>query len=170
MATANKMRILVVDGYNVIHRSPELSAKMRNELATAREALAKKCRVLVSERAVFDTFILVFDGSGRNAGNIADTAGGTMIFTRTGQSADDKILEFVAALGNPRKATVVSDDTYVARKARLLSATVISVRSFLKQAEPAQSRTGQHSPGNDKSLTPAEIAGINAELKGIWGD
>ena len=119
------MRILV-DGYNVIRRLPELRALERAEgLAAGREALCARLRAY--RRARPHAITVVFDGAG-GAGASSGAGGLTVCFSRAGETADAVIARLLEAGGSG--AVVVSSDAAVAAAARRAGATAVTAEEF----------------------------------------
>lgn len=117
------MRILV-DGYNVIRRLPELRAVERAEgLSAGREALCAHLRAY--RRARGHAITVVFDGAG---GPGASSGGLTVRFSRAGETADAVIARLLEAGGSG--AVVVSSDTGVAAAARRAGAAAVTAEEF----------------------------------------
>jgi predicted RNA-binding protein with PIN domain len=116
----------LIDGYNVIRRSPELSSKERESLEAGRRALC----VLLSRAAHArgDQFTVVFDGSG--GGGSAAGAGVRVIFSSARETAD-KVLARMAAQGG----AVVSSDREVRRAATRAGAIAVAAEEFLGRLE-----------------------------------
>src|SRR6187551_2704237 len=111
------MRTIILDGYNVIHRSPAFDPKDLEDLAGAREKLVNLLSwALGSEGDA--SFVLVFDGA--NVGQAERRSVGTggrveVRFSRPPQSADDLIKALVDEWASSRPLTVVTSDIDVAR-------------------------------------------------------
>ncbi|MCI0371578.1 MAG: NYN domain-containing protein [candidate division NC10 bacterium] len=119
------MRILV-DGYNVIRRLPELQAVERAEgLAAGREALCSRLRAYRRGRGHAVT--VVFDGAG-GAGESSGAGGLTVRFSRAGETADAVIARLLEAGGSG--VVVVSSDTAVAAGARRAGAAAVTAEEF----------------------------------------
>ena len=112
----------LIDGYNVIRGSAELSARERESLLAGREALI---RLLArAARARGDHFTVVFDGAG--GGGSAGQAGVRVIFSSARESADH-VLARMATPGS----SVVSNDREVRRAAARARAIPIRTDAFL---------------------------------------
>ncbi|MBI4414370.1 MAG: NYN domain-containing protein [candidate division NC10 bacterium] len=158
------MRILV-DGYNVIRRLPELRAVERAEgLAAGREALCAHLRAY--RRARGHAITVVFDGAG---GTGASSGGGglTVRFSRAGETADAVIARLLEAGGSG--AVVVSSDTAVAAAARRSGAAAVTAEEFgarleavaigaLKGAEEESPPAPAKGKGPSRRLPKAERA------------
>jgi predicted RNA-binding protein with PIN domain len=121
------MRTIILDGYNVIHRSPAFDPKDLEDLAGAREKLVNLLSwALGSEGDA--SFVLVFDGA--NVGAAARQSAGSggrvdVRFSKPPQTADDVIKALVEEWSPTRSVTVVTSDLDVAQHARAHDATVV---------------------------------------------
>ncbi len=125
---------LILDAYNVIHAIPELERRLEGKLEDARKALISYCREYQEVQGNIAQVILVFDGK-KNAGfwnqdPIFREGAIEIIFSEDGQTADDKIIEFLETVSAPEKFAVVSNDNYVANNARAHGVRVFSVQNF----------------------------------------
>jgi predicted RNA-binding protein with PIN domain len=118
----------LIDGYNVIRRSPELGSAERESLESGRQAL---CRLLArAAQASGDQFTVVFDGAG--AGGSAGGAHVRVIFSTARESAD-RVLARLAFRGG----AVVSNDREVQRAAARAGAIAITTDGFLSRLDAA---------------------------------
>jgi uncharacterized protein len=116
----------LIDGYNVIRRSPELGSAERQSLEAGRQAL---CRLLArAARARGDQFTVVFDGAG--GGGVAGGADVRVIFSSARESAD-RVLARLASQGG----AVVSNDREVRRAAARAGAIAITTDEFLSRLD-----------------------------------
>ncbi len=101
---------LIIDGYNVIFASEELSALAKEELSHARDTLIRlMCNYRGFKRV---KVIIVFDGHKRrdNVGSTEDLGGVTVIYTKERQSADAYIERATYEIKAPDTVRVVTDD------------------------------------------------------------
>lgn len=119
---------IIVDGYNLIRRSPSLSRLDRRDLALGREALISG---LAAYRKIKPHRItVVFDGVDAPADCPArDVQRGVhVLFSRRGETADAVIVRLA---GQEReKALVVTSDAAVARAAQACGAAAIDSPEF----------------------------------------
>lgn len=95
--------VVLVDGYNVIRRTPALAQLERHSLQHGRDALATQLAARYGRRA--GQIIIVFDGAGPT--ETRETRHGlTLCFTCGGETADDCIVR-LAHLHRARGAQVV---------------------------------------------------------------
>jgi predicted RNA-binding protein with PIN domain len=113
----------LIDGYNVIRRSPELSSREMVSLEAGRQAL---CELLsVTARASGDAFTVVFDGAGRG-GTAFGGPGVSVVFSSARESAD-RVLMRLARHGG----AVVSNDREVRQSVARAGAVVVTTDEFL---------------------------------------
>ncbi len=124
------MRTVILDGYNVILRSPAFRPDERQNLAMARDKLVNLLSWALGGTGQIE-FIIVFDGAdvAPQARKTVQSGGSTkvtVIFSQPPLKADDVIRTMVDEMG-PRMSdlTVVTSDIEVARHARTKDATVV---------------------------------------------
>ena len=121
-------RLIVLDGYNVIHRTPDLKPGEGRTLRESRDKLINLLSWAVGGNA---EFLVVFDGDegpGRN-----ERQGKIEIrYSRPPQKADDLIRELVEErVERVEHLTVVTADLEVARHARAMGADIALSDLFL---------------------------------------
>jgi predicted RNA-binding protein with PIN domain len=117
----------LIDGYNVIRRSPDLVSRERESLEAGRRALCELLGRTLRTRG--DEFTVVFDGAG--SGSSASLAGVRVIFTSARENADRVLARLAASQGG----TVVSSDREVLRAAARAGAVAVTADAFLAQIE-----------------------------------
>lgn len=122
-------RLILVDGYNLILRSPSLKPGPDRTLREARQKLLNLLAWAVGSEGT--RFLVVFDGSEPRG----DEEGGGRIevrFSRPPQKADDLIRTLVEErVERVGRLTVVTSDLEVARHARAMGADVALADLFL---------------------------------------
>lgn len=127
------MQKIIVDGYNVIHADPALRRSSTSEMRRARVELIERIREYLDEKDVQVT--VVFDG----AGVIVDTEPVIpgrlqVVYSASGQSADEFIVTTLNAYANPREYIVVTSDMAdIGRSVRAMGAHVMSSSRFLER-------------------------------------
>jgi predicted RNA-binding protein with PIN domain len=145
-------RLIIVDGYNVIHRSAALRPGPERTLRQAREKLVNLLSWAVGSGDA--QFVVVFDGA---EGVSAEARQGRVEvrFSRPPKTADHLIRELVEErMRRIERITVVTGDLEVARHARAMGADVSLTDLFLA------SMMGPASPENPEkpvSLSKKEI-------------
>jgi predicted RNA-binding protein with PIN domain len=103
------LRILV-DGYSLLHNWPALAPGKARHSAMAREELVR--RLTEYHDAIGTAITVVFDGAGERGrpGEMTSTRGMEVLFSRSGQTADDIIERASARLAKLGEVLVVTDD------------------------------------------------------------
>jgi predicted RNA-binding protein with PIN domain len=149
---------IIIDGYNVIHQITALK-----QAADQRLALVRMVHAWKEHRQYRGTVTIVYDGSGQSGRpNDEGLPGVKCVFTRTGETADGRIVEMVRKNSRPQEMTVVSDDNYVGSNCRNLGARVEPV-GYLQR--PGRIK----SAGDDKKIGRNAEREINEKLKKAWG-
>ena len=158
-------RIMLVDAYNVIHQIPEFQKLLDISLEKARHALLQRCSLWLQHRRDITDFWVVFDGKTEFAHQNAHVQafGIRVIFTKTIQTADEKIIEIIRyGSYTPAQYTVVSNDNFVINNSKSLGAKVISVQQFQHDARrKAVSGSKDNGSVDDKSISQKDAKEIN---------
>ncbi len=128
-------RLIVVDGYNLILRTPQLRPEAGRSMHDARKKLLNLLAWTVGGREA--RFIVVFDGTGSGSGGGGGGGGGRVAvrFSRPPETADDVIRRVVEEeIGRVEHLTVVTADLEVARHARAMGADIALSDLFLASA------------------------------------
>lgn len=122
-------RLIIVDGYNLIHRSAVLRPGPDRTLRQAREKLVNLLSWAMGSGDA--KFIVVFDGAGVR--NSDESQGRVEVrYSRPPKSADEVIRELVEEqMRRIERITVVTADLEVARHARAMGADVSLSDLFL---------------------------------------
>ena len=168
---SNSKRVFVLDGYNVISRSPKLRAQLDRSLETARNGLVNDCQAWLTHRRDAIEFVIVFDGC---SDALARPAGGRprirLIFTETDEEADDRILAMLPRIVKEGAVTVVTDDARVKRGAQSLGADTVAVSEFAATIMRTKKRAhGSPAVGHSPDITPRQAKEINDSLIEEWG-
>ncbi len=124
-------RLIVVDGYNLVHRTPQLKPGPGRTLREAREKLVNLLSWMMGGDAV--RFLVVFDGA---EGGRDERSGRVEVrYSRPPDKADDVIRRIVEdQVERVDRLTVVTADLEVARHARAMGADVSLSDLFLASA------------------------------------
>ncbi len=160
--------IFILDAYNVIHKTPALERQLDKSLQAARDGLINRCSRLLSGRGGITRIILVFDGKSEHR-DLPRTAPPKIqiVFSETGETADERIGQILETLSEKMERIVVSDDNSVRNHARAYSARTISVNEFeqmIRKTEiKAASSRSKCDAGNP--LTPKQADEITQAYK-----
>lgn len=125
-------KLILVDGYNVILRSPRLRPGENRTLRESREKLVNLLAWMMGANNV--RFIVVFDGT-REGGPDVRSGRVQVVFSRPPEKADDVIRRMVEKLAEGEEdLSVVTSDIEVARHARANGAEVSLADIFLASA------------------------------------
>jgi predicted RNA-binding protein with PIN domain len=148
--------IYILDGYNLTHRIPRWRVQQSASLERGREALLAYCRRWIQQRGDVHLFFVVFDGdSSITPSQTSSGVGVRVVYSATGQSADDKLLEIVHEFGAAYRYVVVSDDRYVVRQARFLEADVKSAAEFAAVLDSGRDSESDADDGLDSATADA---------------
>jgi len=125
-------RLIIVDGYNLILRSPRLKPGPERTLREARDKLVNLLAWMMGGNDA--RFIVVFDGA--ELGGRDEPSGRVqVVYSRPPEKADDVIRRLVEKrVGGEEHLTVVTADIEVARHARAMGADVSLADLFLASA------------------------------------
>lgn len=140
---------LIIDGYNLIHQTPELF--LAADLGQGREALLMALRLYRKKKS--HRLTVVFDGGEDLEPRRATLQGLPVIFSGARLKADQVIVELARAQGSG--ATVITDDRELAGLCRAHGAEVIQARVFaarlMQTAQGAGLALEEDDPGWDFS-------------------
>jgi predicted RNA-binding protein with PIN domain len=129
------MHNVIIDGYNVIHADDDLKRTVKRDLQRARSDLIGRITRYLEKRKLRIT--LVFDGHGGITDVDIPVPGRLQVmFSCSGQTADELILETLRSSTNARAFTVVTSDMAdIGKEARALGADVVSSADFLQRMQ-----------------------------------
>jgi predicted RNA-binding protein with PIN domain len=131
------MAQLILDGYNIIHKVPQLRDHLNQSLEDARKALANFILTWARTHHHKGSISIVFDGRDGIINSSQSLCGIKCIYTKTKQEADDKIISIVRNSQNKKDITVISDDNYVTNNCKAHGATVRPTQHLLQEHKPA---------------------------------
>ncbi len=120
----------ILDGYNIIHKSPAFEKLLSRSLEEARRGLIGFCKTLLQSRGDVAKITIVFDGKSDVFSGEDFSGRVEVIYTMTGEEADDRIVDYLRNT-QPRHASIVSDDNYVCNSARAFKVKSVRVVDFL---------------------------------------
>jgi predicted RNA-binding protein with PIN domain len=145
-------RLIILDGYNLILRSPHLKPGPGRTLEQAREKLLNLLAWTIGSGEA--RFVVVFDGATGSGGGDEHQGRVEIRFSRPPEKADDLIRRLVEREVENGRVTVVTADLEVARHARAMGADVSLADLFLASTlAPSQ----EAEPEKPAGLTKREI-------------
>lgn len=162
-------KILLIDGYNVINRVPELKPSLDGGLENARIRLALQISTWSQTHPAIEC-VIVFDGDLQYAGGRdSRLAGIRCIFSRAAHGGDDEIIRFVRDYkGRTSDITVVSDDNNVRNNCRAHGAS-IQPSSYIMTGRTRHAGGRGKVPADGKGLDKKAAAEIDKELRKKFG-
>ena len=148
------MKTYLIDGYNLLWKlKPGLMGEKR--LEEARDALEKRLIELLAVSEGLE-IMLVYDGAGRGGKPTASSPGLKIVFSPSGVSADEKILDYVEGGRLGGEVYVVSSDRKdITRRLGGTGARPISSEKFIGSlAGQLPSARGEKSSALKKSEKP----------------
>lgn len=146
------MLVYIIDGFNVIHKIPEL----KTSLSPQKDLIAyiKRKRLTGSKN---NRVVVVFDGKPDLTLGEKDFE----VFFSQDRTADDVIKEKVSRMKNKRQVLVVTDDREIVSRVKNEGAAVLRVSDFIK-TKPKKCKD----EGKDISYKLQHQ--ITEELRRIW--
>ena len=162
-------KILLIDGYNVINRIPELQPSLDGGLEIARSRLAIQILTWSQTHPAIEC-VIVFDGDLQYAGGRDKRlAGIRCIFSRTSHGGDDEIIRFVRGFkGRTSDITVVSDDNNVRNNCRAHGASV-QPSGYIMTGKAPPRRGKDNISADGKGIDRKTAAEIDKELRKKFG-
>ncbi len=159
--------IYILDAYNVIHKIPALERTLDQNLRSSRDTLVELCRNFAARRGDISEIILVFDGNSKfNDLPQEKMSKIRLIFSETGEDADEKIVQILERLSEIRNKCVVSDDNFVRNHARAYETSAMSVSEFERLINPKSKKPrNKPSASDDFFLSPKAADEITKAYK-----
>jgi predicted RNA-binding protein with PIN domain len=130
---------IILDGYNIIHKIPQLQSHLNHGLEDARQALASFMITWARTHHNKTSISIIFDGRDGIISSSQSLCGIKCIYTKTKQEADDKIISIVRNSQNKQDITVISGDNYVTNSCKAHGATVRPAQYLLQEHKTASS-------------------------------
>ena len=126
---------VIIDGYNLLHVSPELSVRREELLENARNRLIEKLSRYKSQKNV--SVAIVFDGwkGGMPTQSQEKLKGIKIIYSKLGEKADEVIKRIIA--DSSEEVVVVSSDREIRDFAEKHNTVSVSSSEFEKKIEEA---------------------------------
>lgn len=128
---------ILIDGYSVLHRCPDIAPNWPRHSAAARDELIQ--RLNRYQDASQTPVTIVFDGS-YTAGKIAgepSSPGLEVLYSPQGKTADDLIERATYGFLQYGKVLVVTDDYAEQNTVAALGGSVLNVQSFMLEVQAA---------------------------------
>lgn len=120
---------LIVDGYSLLHRDPELAPALHADLTLARQRLVRKIEEVAG--VIADRTTVVFDGTAAGAGEGYESAAVEAVFSPQHLTADTVIERLVHDAPDPERILVVTSDLAERHTVAAAGAQTMSCTDFL---------------------------------------
>lgn len=124
------MNKIIIDGYNLIHRVPELAKILEVSLEQARDELIRLIKRYLLSKQV--EIIVVFDGNHSQIGieNAHQTRKLKIVFSKYPFKADPMIKNLIGNESNKKSLTIVTDDSDIIQFAKANKTRVSASADF----------------------------------------
>ncbi len=137
-ASAPRFQTLLVDGYSLLHRDPEMKAMLDRDVGLARQLLVRRIERIAPDLA--SETKVVFDGTGKGDGEAYDTSL-TILFAPERHTADTIIERLVHTHPAPTRVLVVTSDRMERQTVEAAGAETMSCGDFLRRDRAAAATT-----------------------------
>ena len=150
------MNKIIIDGYNMIHRVPELRDHLEKSLECARDALIRLLKTYLLNKTIQIT--VVFDGTEAPPGlsSVQHYRSLKVIFSRYPFKADPLIISLIAREKSRRSLTVISDDSEITQNAQSNQTLVLTTHAFYDRLVKRQQISGIENKF-DRELSQEEL-------------
>jgi len=133
---------ILIDGYSLLHKWPELAAGRPRHTAAARDALIRQ--LTLYQDAAGTPVTVFFDGTGPPAGKpiASDSTQIEVLYSRTGQTADQMIERAAHRFAAYGEVLAVTDDSAERETVISLGGSAASCRNFIRKVENALAGLG----------------------------
>lgn len=147
---------LIIDGYSLLHRDPDLKPLLRQRLELARQRLIRKVEPVMGDWA--DRITIVFDGRGDRGGTDSLDSAIEVFFAPARYTADTVIERLVHAASDPAAVLVVTSDRAERETVSAAGADTLSCGDFLERLARDEAR------GRSRSSGPRTHGGVSGSL------
>ncbi|MDD5504512.1 MAG: NYN domain-containing protein [Candidatus Omnitrophica bacterium] len=123
--------LVLIDGYNLVNKIPDLIRAGRKSIDHARDMLLSMAESYCDYHHA--ECVIVYDGN--HAGRSMEGKNPVVMFSSSGETADTVIESIIYKLGDKQKATVVTDDRQIKNLVTGMGAFTMSVACFNDEAK-----------------------------------
>jgi predicted RNA-binding protein with PIN domain len=162
-------QIMLLDGYNIMHRLPQILSKRGASLEQRRNALAAFIAQWKKDHNYKGSMYLVFDGNNNQIKTLEQSisSGIKYIYSDQKEEADDKIISIIRNAKHPENITVISDDNFIANNVRSYGAYMKPVAYLIKARKKINA--AKHKGESEKKIDAATANRITDHMKKVWG-
>lgn len=154
--------LIILDGYNIIYKIPDLLKKLDISLEAARQGLADLMLSKDTRSRYKGKLCVVFDVRGEpgEGDDYFEERGIRCIYAN---DADSRIIRIIKEAGPGSKILVISADNRVLNHCKAYSVSIDSPKNLIKTPR------NNNETVPEKNLDEDEIKNINDELREEWG-
>jgi predicted RNA-binding protein with PIN domain len=146
---------LLIDGWNVCWKIPEIAVKIPGRLREARQAFNSLIKNVLGYRRI--TYRIIYDGQANLAPAAFPGRETNVQFSKSPENADRLIISILRKQPQPGKWTVITSDRDLARQVKALEAQVLGSDDFIAYLRKRKTREGDRSEGDWPPLSREEI-------------
>jgi len=120
---------LIIDGYSLIHRDPEMASILHRSLSMARQRLIRRLEEVSGSLA--DHITVVFDGTAAGPGEGHEASAVEVLFSPSDKTADTIIERMTSRHEDPTQILVVTSDRAERETVGAAGAQTMSCGDFL---------------------------------------
>ncbi|TFH00013.1 MAG: hypothetical protein E4H13_08345 [Calditrichales bacterium] len=143
---------IVIDGWNVCWKMPEIEKLINENLEQARKQFIQIVKTHFQTKNA--TFKIIFDGQP----NVFGGEEKSVSFSKNPQTADDKIIQFLKKQKGANSWTVVTSDRELASRAKNIGARTISSENFITKLSKYKSSTMNSGHKEKPRVKPEDIS------------
>ena len=128
---------ILIDGWNVCWKIPEIAANIPGNLHHARRTLNARIKIYFQHRQVM--YKIIYDGQPGMDSHERISEKGEIEFSNDPEKADHLIIRYLKKHADIFRWTVITSDIKLARAARNLGAAIISAEDFIKKTSNRKS-------------------------------
>ena len=146
---------IIIDGWNVAWRIPEIAKYIPEDLSRARTILNTRLQNYYQQKKV--VLKIIYDGKPGIINSDPSMRNIDIRFSRDPEKADHLIIKFLKKEKKPQQWSVVTSDRELANTARNLGANVTSSDMFLKKIQSSLSQQIDNDAKDTPALSKSEI-------------
>lgn len=161
-------QLLLIDGYNVIHKIDALKAELQRNLENSRKKLALYLNDWKHQCGFKGAISVVFDGQSANyLDSVESYHGIKFYYSYKDSDADNHIIAMLKSHNCPSSITVITDDNYIKNHCKVYGARSKPVSYLtvpkIKKPAPKDNHTSY------KQIPHKDIVDINDYVRKKWG-
>lgn len=161
-------QLLLIDGYNVIHKIDALKAELQRNLEKSRKKLALYLNDWKRQCGFKGVIAVVFDGqSATYLDSVESYHGIKFYYSYKDSDADNHIIAMLKSHSRPGSITVISDDNYIRNHCKVYGARFKPVSYLTLPKSKKPERKADHT--SHKKIPHKDIVDINDYVRKKWG-